>query len=133
MKYTHHPIQPLYKDTQGVIRFKENKIVRYLLDIATEKGVCDLNKLAYMDFNKEERQQFAQLIGYSLSGYSELSSYVTDEAYASASNMYREKLDEKSARLIFLEEQLRALRNALKEPMSMLFGVHPDDLNANDE
>ena len=26
MKYTHHPIQPLYKDTQGVIRFKENKI-----------------------------------------------------------------------------------------------------------
>jgi hypothetical protein len=132
-KEPHHPIQPLYKDKNGTIRFKENKIVRYLLDVATEKGVCDLNRLACMSFDKEERQQFAQLIGYSLSGYSELSSYVTDKAYATASLMYNEELTEAAARIVFLEQQLKSLMKMLKAPMSMLFGIHPDDLGNNDE
>ena len=73
-----HPIQPLViKD--GVLRFKENAIVSFLL----AAGPNDMNKLALMNFSEEDRQQFAQLIGYSLSGYSELS-YVIDEAYAAA-------------------------------------------------
>ena len=36
-----------------------------------------------MEFTKEDRQQFAQLIGYSLSGYGELN-YVTDRAWEKA-------------------------------------------------
>lgn len=63
-----HPIQPLAKDTDGVIRFVPNKIVRFLLDA----GPFDMNQLALMPFSDEDREQFAQLIGYSLCGLSEL-------------------------------------------------------------
>jgi hypothetical protein len=75
-----HPVQPLITDEHGVLRFKQNAIVRFLLD----NGPYDLNTLlGQMDFNEEDWQQFAQLIGYSLSGYGDLS-YVTDEAYERA-------------------------------------------------
>lgn len=77
-----HPIQPLEKDEQGDLRFKKNPIVRYLLD----NGRINLNDLATVDFSDEDRQHFAQLIGYSLSGYGDLS-YVSDEAYAAAAKM----------------------------------------------
>lgn len=63
-------------DKQGIFRFKENKVVRYLLDEATKAGVCDLNRIAIMAasgfFNRADREQFAQLIGYSISGASDL-------------------------------------------------------------
>ena len=73
-----HPRQPTVLDANGVIRFKQNKIVRALLDKASAAKVMDLNAIACMGFSDEDRQQFAQLIGYSLSGYSELS-YVAEE------------------------------------------------------
>jgi hypothetical protein len=76
-----HPIQPLIRDEQGVLRFKRNAIVRYLLDC----GPFDMNHLAMMDFTDKDREQFAQLIGYSLSGFGELS-YVSDETYEKAAN-----------------------------------------------
>lgn len=69
-----HPIQPLEKDARGVLRFKQNAIVAFLID----HGGIDLNGLARMHFQDEDRVQLAQLIGYSLSGFSELS-YVSDE------------------------------------------------------
>ncbi len=81
-----HPIQPLYKDDCGVIRFKENTIVKYLLDA----GPFDLNQLAIIPFNDEDRAQFAMLIGYSLGGLSELS-YVSDEIYWEAEKKAEEK------------------------------------------
>lgn len=63
-----HPMQPIvWKDK--VARFKENKIVVYLLD----HGSISLNDLAILDFNDDDRQQFAQLIGYSVSGFGDLS------------------------------------------------------------
>jgi len=77
-----HPIQPLEKDEHGTVRFKSNAIVQHLLDA----GHCDMNHLAVMSFSQEDREQFAQLIGYSLSGYSELS-YVRDDSYEAASKM----------------------------------------------
>ena len=67
-----HPRQPAVM-RDGVERFKENHIVRYLLDA----GPFDLNQLAMIPFSQENRQQFAQLIGYSVCGYEELS-YVED-------------------------------------------------------
>lgn len=71
-----HPVQPLVKDEYGVVRFKKNAIVVYLLDA----GPFDLNKLSLMQYSNEDREQFAQLIGYSLSGFGELS-YVSDKTF----------------------------------------------------
>nr|HAS0992509.1 hypothetical protein [Enterobacter hormaechei] len=73
------PMQPLVIDTRGRLRFKENPIVRKLLDYATERGY-GLNEIAREEFDAEDQMQLAQLIGYSLSGYGTLS-YVTDESY----------------------------------------------------
>lgn len=74
-----HPVQPLIEEKYGVFRFKQNAIVRFLLD----NGPHDLNALATEKFSQEDREQFAQLIGYSLSGFSDLS-YVSDKTYAKA-------------------------------------------------
>lgn len=68
----HQPNQPVVLADDNIIRFKENPIVRALLDAATQAGVMDLNKIACMDFTDEDRAQFAQLIGYSVGGYDEL-------------------------------------------------------------
>lgn len=76
------PIQPLVIDAHGTLRFKENPIVRTLLDYATEHGY-GLNEIALEEFDAEDQMQLAQLIGYSLSGYGTLS-YVTDESYERA-------------------------------------------------
>lgn len=80
-----HPVQPLEKDECGTLRFKENKIVRFLLDA----GPFDMNQIAVIPFDNEDREQFAQLIGYSLSGFGELS-YVSDEAYERAEAQQKE-------------------------------------------
>jgi hypothetical protein len=74
-----HPLQPVYLDENGTARFKSNAIVRFLLDA----GPFDMNKLAEMPFTDKEREHFAQLIGYSISGFGELS-YVSDETYSAA-------------------------------------------------
>ncbi|HGD3582172.1 hypothetical protein ACE3KB_06160 [Enterobacter hormaechei subsp. oharae] len=76
------PMQPLVIDAHGRLRFKENPIVRTLLDYATEHGY-GLNEIAREEFDAEDQMQLAQLIGYSLSGYGTLS-YVTDESYERA-------------------------------------------------
>jgi hypothetical protein len=70
------PMQPIVV-VGGVTRFKENAIVQHLLMTHLS---CDMNKLASMDFTDEDRMQFAQLIGYSVEGYADLS-YVSDESY----------------------------------------------------
>ena len=75
-KNMRHPIQPLEKDNDGVLRFKQNAIVRYLLDA----GPFDMNHLALMPFSQADQEQFAQLIGYSLCGFGDLS-YVSAETY----------------------------------------------------
>lgn len=64
-----NPIQPVVSDASGVDRFKANKIVSFLLDA----GPFDMNQLALIDFTRDDREQFAQLIGYSVSGFTELS------------------------------------------------------------
>lgn len=74
------PTQPVILCGDGVVRFKENAIVRYLLDKATKHKTTDLNEIASLSFSNEDRIQFAQLIGYSLSGFSDLS-YVDDETW----------------------------------------------------
>jgi hypothetical protein len=77
------PIQPLYRDINGTIRFRENAIVRHMLDM----GFIDMNRIACLtNISQEDREQFAQLIGYSLGGFGELP-YVSDETYGAAERM----------------------------------------------
>jgi len=119
-----HPIQPLVPDSSGVLRFKENAIVRHLLD----NGKINLNDLACLEFAQDDREQFAQLIGYSLSGYGDLS-YVSNRTYDAAARMAEDPgLAGLQARVDDLEGKLSGLREALSEPIAALFGVHPDDL-----
>lgn len=123
-----HPIQPIVKDPQGTLRFKENAIVIFLLEFGEKNGV-GMNELAAMPFSKEDRAQFAQLIGYSLCGFSELSHYVSGDDYAAAEEMAKGAKSEDKARIATLEKELKAIRKGIREPVARLFGIHPDDLN----
>ncbi|MCB0247953.1 MAG: hypothetical protein KDI07_05195 [Anaerolineae bacterium] len=118
------PLQPVYKDEHGTLRFKENAIVRYLLD----NGGIDMNRLAVLNFNQADREQFASLIGYSLGGFDELS-YVSDEASMTAKGMANGET-ECEARNAALREQLEGIRKGLKEAVPHAFRIHPDDLEA---
>lgn len=117
------PIQPLGDDGKGVIRFKENKLVQYILD----KGGIDMNHLAVQEFPQEDREQFAQLIGYSLSGYGDLS-YVRDETWEAANRMHEKGETEEHVRVKVLEGKIEAVRKGLKEIIPEVFRMHPDDL-----
>lgn len=98
-----HPVQPLVTDSEGVLRFKANAIVRYLLD----NGPFNLNDLALLPFSNEDREQFAQLIGYSLSGFGDLS-YVSDETYDRAESQGGETKETLSLNIV-----LELLRDTL--------------------
>ncbi|MNQ72857.1 hypothetical protein D3C85_875690 [compost metagenome] len=120
-----HPIQPLQLDDKGVLRFKKNAIVEHLLD----NGGIDMNYLARKDFSREDREQFAQLIGYSLSGYADLG-YVTDATYAAAQAVGdNPELQALQARVEHLEGVLEKMREGFKEPLSALYEKHPDDFS----
>jgi hypothetical protein len=75
-----HPIQPIETDADGRRRFKGNAIVQYMLSCGRRGERFDLNALAGLGFSDEDWQQLAQLLGYTLSGYEELS-YVDDAAW----------------------------------------------------
>lgn len=120
-----HPIQPLALDASGVMRFKENAIVRYLLD----EGGFDLNHIARKEFSQEDREQFAQLIGYSLSGFGELS-YVSSDTYAAADEMAGTGVSEVEARITALEDTLAEVREGVRAAAAAAFRIHPDDLEA---
>jgi hypothetical protein len=75
----HHPQQPIERDAQGVPRFKANKIIDWLF----ETGKLDLNEVAVQGFPAEDRMQLAQLLGYSVGGYANLS-YASAESVLAA-------------------------------------------------
>jgi hypothetical protein len=85
---TPHPMQPLEDDGRGVIRFKRNEIVKFLI----EKGSIDLNKLACEHFKAEDREQFAQLLGYSLESFCDLS-YASETTKQAASEAAKQLLN----------------------------------------
>ncbi len=87
---TTHPTQPLELDKEGIMRFKQNSIVRFLLD---SHPAQDLNSItAFGNFPPEDYKQLMQLIGYSISGYGDLNIATTDEEI--------EQLDELTAKML---------------------------------
>ncbi len=66
---SYHPMQPIELDEHGTPRFRENKIIRWLVD----SGKLNLNEIGLMPFSREDQMQIAQLIGYSVSGFGDLS------------------------------------------------------------
>ena len=118
-----HPIQPIYED-HGILRFKPNMIVRHLLD----NGGIDMNDIARLSyFSDEDRAQFAQLIGYSLSGFGDLN-YVSDTLYETAEKMQEKGLSDVEARNQVLTEKLKEARDITRQLAAKLFRIHPDDL-----
>lgn len=65
------PMQPVVIAGDGVIRFKENKIISDMLELCQKHGF-GLNEIAMRDYEKDDRSQLMQLIGYSVSGYGNL-------------------------------------------------------------
>ena len=78
------PLQPIIKDEHGTARFEVNGIVRFLLDA----GPYDMNFLALIPFSNEDREQFMQLIGYSVSGFGDIS-YVSEAAIKKADEIVK--------------------------------------------
>jgi hypothetical protein len=84
MKTPKHPMQPIVW-AGDTIRFKENAIIRYLID----HGSISLNDIAVLasdpsnGFTRNDQEQLAQLIGYSVSGFGDLP-YASKETVAAA-------------------------------------------------
>lgn len=107
-----HPMQNIRVDFDGTIRFQENKIVTYLLEVASKNG-CDMNKLAAMDFPDEDRMQFAQLIGYSLSGYAELS-YANEDSISKMDKKLNKLLKKLGLTMSAFRDQLMFIKMATR-------------------
>lgn len=118
-----NPMQPIGEDDCGRLRFKRNLIVRDLLDFASDRGM-NLNTIAAGGYTDDDRRQFAQLIGYSLSGYGELD-YVGDEDFEAARLASR---GEENPRAVAAEAILSEVREGMRAAAAKLYGIHPDDL-----
>ena len=117
MKNHRMPIQPIEDN-----RFVENRIVTQLFQTSS----LTFNDIAIMNFTDQERMQFAQLIGYSVSGFGTLI-YVDDETYNAAVKM-SEGMSEADARIEALGEMIDEARQGVKQAAVALFNIHPDDL-----
>jgi len=93
MSHVKHPMQPIVM-VSDVARFKENAIVRYLVD----SRPMILNRLAAMVFSKEDWTQFYQLIGYSVSGYGSLTDFVSSKAVAEADGIVEAMIAKRAKR-----------------------------------
>jgi hypothetical protein len=72
-------MQPLVIDDQGCIRFKGNAIVERLF----REQLINLNAISGWDVPIEDKEQFWQLLGFSVSGYGDVS-FVRDSTYNKA-------------------------------------------------
>ena len=88
-----HPMQAVVWDGD-VARFRKNAIVCALLDWASPRGM-DLNTLACLPFDDEDWTQFAQLIGYSVSGAGDLS-YFDRDVLCDADTMVEQIINKKA-------------------------------------
>ena len=117
------PMQPIVRDEDGTMRFRKNKLVRYLLD----RGPHDLNYLAMLpDVPREDWEQFAQLIGYSVSGFGDLdyaSEDQTDRADLIVETMLKREREE-AAEMAPMEAEAIGKR---VEDLAVLYSITPTE------
>ena len=90
-KLSKHPLQNIALDEKGTARYIKNNIVSFLL----ENGTFDMNFIVSKFYDdKEDLEQFAQLIGYSVYGASDLS-YFSDQKFYEAMKKLKELENEK--------------------------------------
>lgn len=123
-----NPIQPIVNDEHGTPRFKANAIVRYLLD----NGGLTMNDLARQQFTDDDRMQFVQLIGYSVSGGTGLS-YFDDVTKDTVYTQMEEGTTEEQARIQVLEAKLKSIKELMRDGVAELYEIHPDDLGGRDD
>ena len=121
------PIQPTYIDEHGVKRFKENKVVSYLL----ANGGLDLNYLrGELNDCHDDWEQFAQLIGYSVSGFSDLP-YVSEETLnvlGVVDCIEAGDVSEDKVRLEYLRSVLYNLKDSAVTLAEKIQEIYPEDL-----
>jgi len=113
------PLQPIVDG-----RFVENRIVSAVLAVSQ----LNLNDIACMDFTDQEQMQFAQLIGYSLGGFADLS-YVDDETYSAACNLSK-GVNEVQSRNQALRSTIDEIRMGLKMASCAAFRIAEEDLKS---
>jgi hypothetical protein len=87
--------QPIKLYPNGVVRFKSNELVDALFEHGCKTGLS-MNELFDMNFTNEDRMQFAQLLGYSVFGYCDLS-YVSEESAEYVTNKVEKIMKEKAS------------------------------------
>lgn len=116
-----HPAQPIGDDGHGCTRFKANQIVSFLAE-------SRLNELATMGFPEEDWRQLAQLLGYSVSGYGDLSYaqalpghvHAMDILAAQARESSSEDLTPEQAEIAALKELVADHQRVLQAMKTML-------------
>lgn len=125
-----HPIQPLILDENGVLRFKPNQIVRFLLD----GQPIDLNRVMNANFSADDRSQLVQLLGIPVSSYADFpcaKAGVVDAAkaaYKLDGASQRRADDAKDEEIRQLKEQIKTLKSLLRPLCSTTFNIPPEDL-----
>lgn len=108
------PLQPIDIDAFGVKRFRKNVIVEFLLDECSHS----LNELPLkLNYEKyqEDWEQFAQLIGYSISGFCDLPYVKSETANAVSTLAANDGMDANLAKIKALEQQLETIKLTLKD------------------
>ena len=123
-----HPMQPTYLDKNGVLRFRRNAVVEMMRKVLRGCNYS-LNEIA-RDVNNPENgiteddwNQFQQLIGYSVSA-----APIPWEMKDAAEKAHAEGVSFSVALHENASEELKALRNEMRDAVSRLYGIHPDDL-----
>lgn len=124
-----HPIQNTHVDKGGVLRFVQNDVVQLMLKLLKTKqiGLNELHDLG-SDISSEDWDQFNQLIGYSVSG-----APIDDAIIEAAYLKHKNGLSVEEARAQRAEQLLADVRQKIREGIADLYGIHPDNLQEEDE
>jgi hypothetical protein len=128
-----NPMQPILKNSDGCIQFKTNEIVHAVYEVS-KAHAFGLNEIAMNNFTKDDRKQFAQLLGYSVSGYGDLP-YVDKVSVECADQQVALLLSEapfiseQEMELQVLRDENRRLKAAIRNAAVEAFSIHPSDLH----
>ena len=128
MSDTKHPMQPTVKDADGVICFKENKLVSFLYNECQSHSTPTDNiikRFHELEVNINDREQFKQLIGHTVEDYNIFLS-VSDESKELANIMaLPQNVGKTEVRIQneFLVNELRKIKIETAKAMIKVFDI----------